>query len=90
MGAGATIRVSGWLSRQAPGLNALYVSCAGCIDFWWYHGLIADEMHDGLKAACNMSAVGPLVKTGKYGVPHSSLCQNLLNEVSRRCSAGCY
>lgn len=54
----------------------------GCIDFWWYHGLIADEMRDGLKASCNMSTVGPLVKTGKYGVPHtSSECDELLDEV---------
>jgi hypothetical protein len=63
---------------------------AGCIDFWWYHGLIADEVHDGLKAACNMSEVGPLVKTGRYGVPHtSSECQDLLDEVSGSASPGC-
>jgi hypothetical protein len=57
----------------------------GCIDFWWYHGLIADEMRDGLKASCNMSNVGPLVRTGKYGVPHtSSECDELLDGVSGR------
>jgi hypothetical protein len=70
------------VGARAAGLGHAH---AGCIDFWWYHGLIADEMRDGLKASCNMSTVGPLVKTGKYGVPHtSSECDELLDEVSSR------
>ena len=69
------------VADEARASGSLHV-CAGCIDFWWYHGLIADEMRDGLKASCNMSTVGPLVETGKYGVPHtSSECDELLDEV---------
>lgn len=67
----------------------LMVPIAGCVDFWWYHALISDEMHDGLHKACNMSEVGPLYNSSKRrgGVlsffPATFSCERLHSRCAR-------